>query len=264
MAAVKTLVTTGLRLQELASLLTFDLDHAVSMERANSIEMESITKNQVNRNAVIPSYALDSIRRYRRTERPNVVLRNQRSLRRNLDRCFVVEHFDPMTRVLAGWWQGGSREFRLHLVPVEMRLRAVTVGVDGRIDPLCVFLSESRGLGMTRSGWEGVFVAISDQMLRATPAERWVRKVTPHDLRHTFAINYLRAALAEKLKTVSVPANNAPPLRDPLIDLQELLGHASSAQTLRYLRYVEDIDRMVSAAVPDFGLDEDCDDAREE
>lgn len=128
---------------------------------------------------------------------------------------------------------------------------------------MCVFLSESRGLGMTRSGWEGVFVAISDQMVRATPTEQWVRKVTPHDLRHTFAINYLRSALGEKLKAVSVSANDSPPLRDPLIDLQELLGHASSAQTLRYLRYVEDIDRMVSAAVPDFDLDEDCDDARQ-
>ncbi|SKT80622.1 Uncharacterised protein [Mycobacteroides abscessus subsp. abscessus] len=42
-----------------------------------------------------------------------------------------------------------------------------------------------------------------------------------------------------------------PPLRDPLIDLQELLGHLTAAQTLRYLRYVEDIDRVVAAAVPD-------------
>lgn len=85
MAAIKTFATTGLRLGELASLLTFDIDHAVRLRRALSVEMESITKYRVNRNALIPFYATDAIRRYRKLERPNVVVRHQRALGKRLD-----------------------------------------------------------------------------------------------------------------------------------------------------------------------------------
>lgn len=107
---------------------------------------------------------------------------------------------------------------------------------------------------MTRSGWEGVFSEVSDQMMRQDPTDGRIRKVTPHDLRHTFAINYLRAAHGERAKVLQeTPFKDGPPLRDPLIDLQELLGHATAAQTMRYLRYVEDIDRLIASAVPGQG-----------
>jgi site-specific recombinase XerD len=260
-AAIKTLISTGLRLQELASLLTLDIDYGQKLRRSICVEIESITKYEVNRNALIPNYAMGAIRKYRKIERPNVVYRHQRSLARQLDRCFVVQGFDEGTRRVSGVWQGRRRQYALHQVPVEMRLKAVIVGVDGGVEPLCLFLSDSRGLGMTRSGWEGVFSAISEQFMRRYPDDRQVRKITPHDLRHTFAINYLRAAHKERAKTIaSSTLGDEPPLRDPLIDLQELLGHATSAQTLRYLRYVEDIDRFVAAAVPDSDEDEgdDC------
>lgn len=260
-AAIKTFVATGIRLQELASLLTLDIDHGLTLKHSVCVEMESITKFGVNRNVLIPFSVLDEIRRYRRIERPNVVLRHQRSLRMRLEECFVVEAFDSSTRRVSGTWQGRRRQYLLHQLPVEMRRKATCVGVDGAVEPLCVFLSDSRGFGMTRSGWEGVFTAISDEMMRRYPNDKRIRKVTPHDLRHTFAINYLRAANAVRAQHVTgSTVGEVPPLRDPLIDLQELLGHASAAQTLRYLRYVEDIDRLVAAAVSDPG-EGGCDDA---
>ncbi|ULP45554.1 tyrosine-type recombinase/integrase [Mycobacterium lentiflavum] len=255
-AAFKTLVSTGLRIQELASLLTLDIDNGQLLKHAMVVEMESITKYEINRNAIIPNYALTAIRKYRKLERPNVVLRHQRSLAGQLDGCFMVEYFDPGTRRVWGLWRGRRRQYLLHQVPVEMRLKAVIVSADRIVEPLCLFLSDSRGLGMTRSGWEGVFTATSEQLLRRYPADRQVRKVTPHDLRHTFAINYLRAAHQARAKAQGQSTfGDGPPLRDPLIDLQELLGHATSAQTLRYLRYVEDIDIAVAAAAPDSAVD---------
>ncbi|MDO3091984.1 tyrosine-type recombinase/integrase [Mycobacteroides abscessus subsp. abscessus] len=251
-AAIKTFTTTGLRLQELASLLTLDIDHGLALERSICVEMESITKFGINRNALIPLATVEGIHRYRKMERPNVVHRHQRSLKRQLDGCFVVSGFDLSTRRVSGTWKGRRRQYLLHRLPVEMRRKAVTVGVDDVVEPLCLFLSDSRGLGMTRSGWEGVFTAISGEMVRRNPDDKRIRKVTPHDLRHTFAINYLRSAHAVRAKRVAVSMlGDDPPLRDPLIDLQELLGHLTAAQTLRYLRYVEDIDRVVAAAVPD-------------
>lgn len=253
-AAIKTFAATGLRLGELASLLTFDIDHAVRLRRALSVEMESITKYRVNRNALIPFYATDAIRRYRKLERPNVVVRHQRALGKRLDSLFVISDFNESTRRVSGRWRGRRHQYLLHLVPVELRLKAVSVNSNGSVEPLCLFLSDSRGQGMTRSGWEGVFSEVSDQMMRQDPTDGRIRKVTPHDLRHTFAINYLRAAHGERAKVLQeTPFKDGPPLRDPLIDLQELLGHATAAQTMRYLRYVEDIDRLIASAVPGQG-----------
>jgi site-specific recombinase XerD len=250
-AAFKTLVSTGLRIQELASLLTLDVDCGHVLTYATCIEMESITKFQVNRSALLPEYALAAISAYRKLERPNVVFRHQRSLAKHLDSCFVVDDFDRATLRVSGHWRGRRRKYDLHQVPVDMRQKAVSVRADGLIEPLCLFLSDSRGLGMTRSGWEGVFADVSERLLRRYADDLYVRKVTPHDLRHTFAINYLRAAHHERVRRRDESERaDEPPLRDPMIDLQELLGHASSAQTLRYLRYVEDIDRTVAAAMP--------------
>jgi integrase len=182
-AAIKTLLSTGLRLQELASLLTLDIDHGVGMRRAICVEMESITKYGINRTAAVPFYAIDAIRRYRKTERPNVVYRHQRALKTHMDRCFVISSFDESTRLVSGMWQGRSRQFPLHQVPIQLRLNAVAIKADGSVEPLCLFLGDSRGLGMTRSGWEGVFSEISEDMIRQRPDDNRIRKVTPHDLR---------------------------------------------------------------------------------
>lgn len=257
-AALKTLISTGLRIQELAALLTLDVDHGLRLRHATCVEMESITKYQINRNAMLPAYATEAIRRYRKLERPNVVFRHQRTLRKRFDRCFVVSRFDATSQLVAGVWQGRERQYLLHRIPIELRLNAVAVNADDSIEPLCLFIGESRGLGMTRSGWEGIFSAMSDEIIRRNPADDKVRRVTPHDLRHTFAINYLRAALDRRRRLAgSGSIKDRPPLRDPLVDLQELLGHASSAQTLGYLRYVEDIDRVVADAVlPHAAMDE--------
>lgn len=263
-AAIKTFVTTGLRLRELASLLTLDIDAGLPLQHALSVEMESITKYKINRNILIPLSTINAIRRYRKTERPNVVYRHQHSLRRQLGASFLVHHFDHDTRAISGTWEGRYREYSLHQLPVDMRRKAVRVTPDHTIEPLCLFLSECRGLGMTRSGWEGVFTAISEQMVRQDPDDRRIRKVTPHDLRHTFAINYLRAAQRDRSRKIDGGHPQlGPPLRDPLIDLQELLGHATAAQTLGYLRYVEDLDRIVAVAASEFDDVERARDAAE-
>ncbi|KQH78458.1 integrase [Mycobacterium gordonae] len=263
-AAVKTLATSGLRLQEFRSLLTLEIDNGTLLAQGISIELEATAKYRINRNVILPTYAVQAIRRYRKVERPDVVNRAQRALHNRLDSSFVVTSFTKSTGRISGVWQGDRLDYLLHLLPVEMRLKAIAIRDDGKVEPLCVFISEGRGVGMTRSGWEDLFVGFSDAMSRQFPEDDRIRKVTPHDLRHTFAINFLRAAYADRMKAVPTASLlDRPVARDPLICLQELLGHASAAQTLQYVRYVEDIDRLVAAAVPSADVEDMDASARE-
>ena len=78
--------------------------------------------------------------------------------------------------------------------------------------------------------------------------------VTPHDLRHTFAVVMLRslqqrAAQLERSRprqgfgTISEHI-----IHNPLLTLQRLLGHASPSTTMVYLRYVDESDELIQRA----------------
>ena len=78
--------------------------------------------------------------------------------------------------------------------------------------------------------------------------------VTPHDLRHTFAIVMLRSLQARAAQfEYARPKHGVGTLSEhivhnPLLTLQRLLGHASPSTTMEYLRFVDESDALIQAA----------------
>ena len=109
--------------------------------------------------------------------------------------------------------------------------------------------------------WSYVFGAASERCRRYEP--RFPTSVTPHMLRHSFAVHTLRWLLRTQLQTVSkaMRAGGADPawalalrVQDPLLVLRDLLGHASVATTEMYLHLI-DTTRLFTDAELDAGGD---------
>ena len=78
--------------------------------------------------------------------------------------------------------------------------------------------------------------------------------VTPHDLRHTFAVVMLRslqrraAQLEQRRNRTGFGTISEHIVHNPLLTLQRLLGHASPSTTMIYLRYVDESDELIQRA----------------
>ena len=78
-------------------------------------------------------------------------------------------------------------------------------------------------------------------------------RITPHDLRHTFAVVLLKALTDVALaREADRRAGNLGPATlsehiaiNPRLTVQRLLGHSNPATTMIYLRYNEDTDALV-------------------
>jgi integrase len=85
--------------------------------------------------------------------------------------------------------------------------------------------------------------------------------VTPHALRHTFAVHMLSMLIREQIGAVLADGPPDEPgsaayrrmIGDPLQKLQRLLGHASIASTYIYLSSLEESRALVEAAAERWG-----------
>ncbi|AUY22865.1 TPA: tyrosine-type recombinase/integrase [Klebsiella pneumoniae] len=120
----------------------------------------------------------------------------------------------------------------------EDRENAVAM-LSARERPAELWLSES-GRPMKTARWHAVFRRAS---------RRSGVSCTPHMLRHAFAIHQLTAMIQRLLADPVWVTPSQPPyqvlLRDPLRQLQRLLGHASMATTFIYLDCLEETDRLL-------------------
>tara|TARA_Y100000114_G_scaffold152874_1_gene171914 strand:+ start:1502 stop:1945 length:444 start_codon:yes stop_codon:yes gene_type:complete len=111
------------------------------------------------------------------------------------------------------------------------------------------------GLPISRRQWHATFEAASGRALRLAQDEMGGRRarITPHDLRHTFAVVLLKSltdvALAREAER---RAGNVGPATisehiaiNPRLTVQRLLGHSNPATTMVYLRYIEDTDALI-------------------
>jgi integrase len=101
------------------------------------------------------------------------------------------------------------------------------------------------------NSWEVAFARAS----RRCVANGFMINITPHQLRHTFAVHMLAMLIQHQLRGASPMASGGPTegyrrlLGDPLQQVQRLLGHASLATTSLYLDHIVTRADTVDAAV---------------
>lgn len=136
-------------------------------------------------------------------------------------------------------------------------LRRITVMETGDgLDPLAVFIGWG-GLMLTLSGWDRVRWRAWDRMQEWSAHEKapqlprccWVY----HDLRHTFALRLLIYLTREALNDIEAQQLPMSTLLDhmtgnPLLVVQQRLGHAHPSTTYRYIRYLKDPMKEVNEA----------------
>lgn len=153
--------------------------------------------------------------------------------------------------------QGDRGWFRINYdnLNLEYRQQLYRVDESGKIiEPAMLWLTES-GLPTDPTNISTVFHRANEFLYNHHNIDL---HVTPHSLRHTYAVytlaHLIRATidsvsnLRSEKKKVSPNAYNALIL-DPLRTLQRLMGHASQETTRIYLTYVEEADELADAAL---------------
>jgi len=130
--------------------------------------------------------------------------------------------------------------------------------VDARTGlPLALWLTED-GEPMPMASWEAVFGRASERCRRFGFADM---HVTPHMLRHSFAVHMLTLLLREQVAWVVSERSRhlgsayRRMIGDPLLKLQRLMGHSRIESTYIYLDHLADSQEIVDAAAGNLGLD---------
>ncbi|WP_156366485.1 tyrosine-type recombinase/integrase [Microbacterium sp. No. 7] len=250
-AGAQLAVTTGMRLGEFSTLL--DVEIPSSIDSGGSLLLEACAKYQKRRRVHIPLTTLRAVDLYRQTERRAVVRASAASLWRRRAELFIVDEIDMSAGVVRGRVDGRRSRWRLHQLPPRLRRIAVTERNEG-LEALGLFVGRG-GLPISRRQWHATFEAASRRTLDLAQAEMGGRRVriTPHDLRHTFAVVLLKSLTEVALaREAERRAGNVGPSTlsehisiNPRLTVQRLLGHSNPATTMVYLRYVEDTDALI-------------------
>ena len=242
------LVTTGLRLEEASSLFAFDLaftDHHPGRQIWLDLP-DAQTKGDRGRQILVPARLLEQVRAYIDVERTYAVAKFQRrSGWQSIDRPIFVhrERCGARLRLLDGG------DIALDLLVPEERGRIIVCTDDGTpSEPAALWLSEI-GLPVRPNSWEVIFARASNRC-RSFDFDI---NVSPHQLRHTFAVHMLAMLIQHRLRDAALPAGPMEGYRqilgDPLQQVQRLLGHASLTTTYIYLDHIATRADTVDAAV---------------
>jgi integrase len=243
------LVTTGLRLEEASFLLATELPSGPDgADRQLRLMLPAaLTKGERGRSVLLPSRLVPQLAAYVAVERAAAAAKF--AARRGweaFDRPILIQPPQPgsaMLRTIDG------RGLALEVVTPEERARLVLCGEDGAPrGPAVLWLTEV-GQPVQPNSWEAVFARASRRCAEAgVPLY-----VTPHQLRHTFAVHMLAMLIQQRLRQVSDDASAMDGYRhvigDPLQQVQRLLGHASLTTTMIYLDHVASRADTVDAAV---------------
>lgn len=230
-AVARFAASSGLRSQEFSHLLVWELPAPPQSQDAELVALVvpgAITKGGKGRTTWTSAQALAELRTYLALERSAAVAASAWSPPEPLR---VTEADRRGGRV------NGRRVLWASLSPPERR-RLVAPGGG-------TALLAARSDGAPFTDWEYVFDTASERCARFEPR---FPPVTPHTLRHTFAVHTLRRLvrqhLADAAKLLGVSGADpawalAMRAQDPLLVLRDLLGHASVATTEVYLRLID-------------------------
>ncbi|MER9647963.1 site-specific integrase [Mesorhizobium sp. M0199] len=233
------LVTTGLRLTEGGSLLLADLSRATDAgSRSVPFDLPGpISKGGRPRRIRIPRRVLALINGYIDLERAVSSARSEPLVS------------DPLWLAPDGTKVGDAAGKRVRLdrlTPGERR--RVLIGAPGKAQHALLWLTEG-GQPVPSATWEAAFRRACARCRRFGIDV----DVTPHTLRHTFAVNMLSMLIREQIGAVFDPQDRHGAayrriLGDPLQKLQHLLGHASVTSTYIYLDSLAEAQELVEAA----------------
>jgi site-specific recombinase XerD len=248
------LVATGMRLEEASILLPADLprhdDPLLGDARSCLVVLPaSICKGGKGREIRVPRRLLRRIDDY-------IAIERTITAGRWLERRGAEQIRQPLG-VLG--WQGnsvfvagsGSRSTRRRLDAMrpDERARLIIIGADGNpAEPAALWLADS-GQPMRPAAWEAAFLR-ADARCRGRGLDL---HVTPHMLRHTFAVHMLSLLIQAQIGALMTkPDQHGAVYRriigDPLQKLQRLLGHSSITSTYIYLDSLEESRALVDAA----------------
>lgn len=245
------LVTTGLRLQEASHLLAAELPSSVRGQGHRSLPFRlaaATAKGGKAREVRLPVRLLERLRDYAEVERANALARwRERRSWTQIDAPMAVTGHDRQSLHL-----DGSRISFDRFNPGE-RCRLLH---EHSKEPLALWLTEG-GLPMPMASWQAVFRRASARC-RSFGIDI---DVTPHMLRHSFAVHMLTLLLREQIGwMLEERAGRMSPayrrlIGDPLLKLQRLMGHSRIESTYIYLDHLDDSQALVDAAVEQWGLD---------
>jgi len=231
------LATTGLRREECAFLLDAEVPVPETMGSESIHVFDRLGKKQVVRSIYITAQVARATDLYRRTERHRVVQAAQRGLRAKIrDGSLLV--VDDLIERRGNWYVAtGSQRIPLVRFTNKDRAKAVRVRDDGTIDPLALFVSRS-GLPPGLERWNQLFADARDRVRHSGHPEQPPRHVhvTPHTMRHSYAVRMLAALMKEGRSRAGDPYLL---LANPVLTVKELLGHASVQTTMHYLHAAE-------------------------
>jgi integrase len=233
------LVTTGMRLGEAGSLIIDELPRLTSdSPRILPFDLPAvITKGERPRRIRWPRRVLKLIGDYCDIERHVAVAKAP-------PRPVVPFVLSPDGRNAV---DGSGRRIALTRLRPQDRQRLLR-SLDGMDEHASLWLTE-RGQPVSSGTWEVAFRRAS-QRCQAFGLDI---TVTPHMLRHTFAVNMLSMLIREQVGAIFNPtdahgAAYRQMLGDPLRHLQHLLGHTNITSTYIYLDSLAEAQELVDAA----------------
>ncbi len=262
-AFAELLVTTGMRLTEANSLLLLELPRYASIDTKKNYPFSlapAITKGEKRRTIRLPKRILKLIQSYQEIERSRAIdLAQQKGTYRHLSRWIGVQAISRRTcQVQEGSRTGSAKVSHLSPTTRGFLYRSDEKGTPS--EPLALWLNE-QGLPIQTDSWEAIFAQASARCQRFG----FDLEVTPHMLRHTFAVHMLAklievqigklfASRQEGDETAFDPATAGIAAYrrlagDPLRTLQRLLGHASITSTMIYLTNVMEAQELVDQAI---------------
>lgn len=253
------LITTGLRLQEASSLMLAELPDmaTIPMITAKSVTFRlasATAKGGKGRDIRLPVRLIKSLRTMVEIEREVSLGRSFRAGAgtRGIREIVVMGYEHRALRIGS---LEGSAPVAFDQLTISDRSRLVDAGIGA---PLALWLTED-GRPITAPAWEAIFQRASTRCRDLGFSDM---HVTPHMLRHSFAVHMLNLLLREQIGWVT--GESARPLGpawrrvigDPLLKLQRLMGHARIESTYIYLDHLAEAQEIVDAAVDafDFGL----------
>nr|WP_239086559.1 site-specific integrase [Streptomyces parvus] len=257
-AFVRTLVSSGLRLGEGGSLLTFEVPkRRLGGGRYYRGKVASeVTRSKKQRTYYVASEAIGDVESYVASSRAWAVRKAQKAGR--YDRLPEMWMLLEVTRGLkpkVRWCDqsGVIGERELNLLTWQERMLLFEEGPHGP-EPLWLWLNE-RGLPFEPDSWESVFrtankrcerILTPPEHLRKDPHQVFAPYATPHAARHSFALFMLVVLNHLMDQRYGLTPEERRDFRllygDPWFMVQNLLGHASRDTTVKhYLAPVADL-----------------------